>query len=172
MYSIGDNILYGTNGIMTVVDIRNERLTDEEKTYYVISEYGGKSTSLTYVPVDNEKLISTMHPLLTREELEAAFLASVDMADVRWNPDSRARAEGYRQILRSADRAAIFAMIRTIYNTGLRRAAMGKKNFQTDENIMRRAEFIFVLEISIVMGITPDEAKKIINLRVKGIEEK
>lgn len=169
MFNIGDNILYGTSGIMTVVDIREERLTDEEKTYYVLSEYGGKSTSLTYVPLDNEKLVSSMHSLLTREEIAEAISAAREMPDIPWNPDSRARAESYRTVMRSADRAAIFVMIRTVHNTGLRRAAIGKKNFLTDENVMRKAEAIIALEISIVLGITVSEAHAILDREVKGI---
>lgn len=169
MFNIGDNILYGTSGIMTVVDIREERLTDEEKTYYVLSEYGGKSTSLTYVPLDNEKLVSSMHSLLTREEIAEAISAAREMPDIQWNPDSRARAESYRVVMRSADRAAIFVMIRTVHNTGLRRAAIGKKNFLTDENVMRKAEAIIALEISIVLGITVIEAHAMLDREVKGI---
>lgn len=169
MFNIGDNILYGTSGIMTVVDLRQERLTDEEKTYYVLSEYGGRSTSLTYAPLDNEKIISSMHPLLTREEVADAISSAREMPDPSWNPDSRARAESYRAVMRSADRAAIFVMIRTVHNTGLRRAAIGKKNFQTDENIMHKAEAIIALELSIVLGITVNEAREMIDRDVKGI---
>jgi RNA polymerase-interacting CarD/CdnL/TRCF family regulator len=169
MFNIGNNILYGISGIMTIVDIRQERLTDEEKTYYVLSEYGGKSTSLTYVPLDNEKLISSMHPLLTRDEVTEAISGANGISDIPWNPDSRARAEGYRAVMRSADRAAILVMIRTIYNTGLRRAEIGKKNFQTDENIMNKAEAIMALELSIVLGITPAEAQTMIDREVKGV---
>ena len=169
MFNIGDNILYGTSGIMTVVDIREERLTDEEKTYYVLSEYGGKSTSLTYVPLDNEKLVSSMHSLLTREEIAEAISAAREMPDIQWNPDSRARAEGYRTVMRSADRAAIFVMIRTVHNTGLRRAAIGKKNFLTDENVTRKVEAIIAMELSIVLGISVSEAHAILDREVKGI---
>lgn len=169
MFNIGDNILYGTSGIMTVVDLRQERLTDEDKTYYVLSEYGGKSTSLTYVPLDNEKLISSMHPLLTRDEVAEAVSGANGMPDIPWNPDSRARAESYRVVMRSADRTAIFVMIRTVHNTGLRRAEVGKKNFQTDESIMHKAEAIMALELSIVLGITPAEAKMMIDRQVKGV---
>lgn len=169
MYNIGDNILYGTSGIMTVVDIRNERLTDEEKTYYVLSEYGGATSSLTYVPMDNEKLISSMHPLLTADEVYSAIAGAGILPDVEWIPDSRARAEAYKNILRTADRKAILVLIRTVYNTGLRRAAIGKKNFLTDENIAQKAEAIIVREFSISLEVSLDAARIIVDSDVKGI---
>ena len=39
----------------------------------------------------------------------------------------------------------------------------GKKNYISDDNAMRRAKRLLQLEISIVMGITPDEAEKYAN---------
>ena len=59
-------------------------------------------------------------------------------------------------------------MIRTIHNTGLRRAEMGKKNFLTDENIMRKAEGLIAREFSISLGITQDQVHEIIREDVKG----
>ena len=169
MYNIGDNILYGTNGIMTVVDIRDERLTDEEKTYYVLREYSGATSSWTYVPMDNEKLVSSMHTLLTPDEVYAAIAEAGISPDVEWIPDSRARAEAYKSILRTADRKEILVLIRTVYNTGLRRAAIGKKNFLTDESIMHKAESIIAQEFSISLGVSPDVARRIVDSDVKGI---
>ena len=169
MHKIGDNILYGMSGIMTIVDIRNECLTDEEKTYYILCEYERLSSSLTYVPMDNEKLLSAMHPLLTAEEVTAAISEAKSLPDIEWMPDSRARAEFYRGIMRSANRREAMVMIRTIHNTGLRRAAIGKKNFLTDENIMRKAESVLSLEISISLGISQAEAQEMINREIKGV---
>jgi hypothetical protein len=51
------------------------------------------------------------------------------------------------------DRLSILVMIRTIHNTGLRRAAMGKKNFLADEGVMQNAERILIEEFSIVLCI-------------------
>lgn len=168
MYNIGDNILYGMSGVMTVLDVRQEKILGEEKTYYVLCEQGGKSTSLTYVPVENDKLTASMHPLLTASEAREAVSAARSCPDLDWMEDSRARAEYYRGVLRSADRCRILVMIRTIHNTGLRRAEMGKKNFLTDENIMRKAEGLIAREFSISLGITQDQVHEIIRDDVKG----
>ncbi len=169
MFKIGDNIIYGMNGVMTVMDIRDESITGEEKTYYLLSEYGKTNSSITYVPKDNQKLISTMRPLLTKEEIYAAISNAKDMPDVDWIPDSRARTEAYRTIMRDGDRSAILAMMRTIHNTGLRRAEQGKKNYLTDENVMHKAESILYLEFSISLGISESEVKEMIDREIRGI---
>ena len=168
MFKIGDNIIYGTSGVMTIVDLRRERLTDEEKTYYLLCEYGKSGSSVTYVPADNEKLISSMHHLLSADEVRATISRAKETADLEWIADNRRRAEAYRSVLRSMDRLSILVMIRTIHNTGLRRAAQGKKNFLADEGVMQKAERILGEEFSIVLGISEDEARAMLEKELKG----
>lgn len=169
MYKIGDNIVYGASGVMTIVDIREDSISGDVKEYYILREYGKANSSLTFVPMDNEKLIQAMHPVLSRDEALLAVVRAASMPDIEWVADGRARTEKYKGILRNADRSEILAMIRTVYNTGLRRAAIGKKNFLADENIMNRAEAIISLEFSISLGISELEVKEIISQRIKGI---
>lgn len=169
MYKIGDNIVYGANGVMTIVDIREDSISGDVKEYYILREYGKANSSLTFVPMDNEKLVQAMHPVLSRDEALFAVVRAASMPDIEWVPDGRARSEKYKGILRNADRSEILSMIRTIYNTGLRRAAIGKKNFLADENIMNRAEAIISLEFSISLGISELAVKEIISQRIKGI---
>lgn len=168
MFKIGDNIIYGVGGVMTIVDIRRERITEEEKTYYLLSDYGKSGTSVTYVPTDNEKLISSMHHLLSAKEVKAAISRATELPDLEWIQDNRQRAEAYRAILRSMDRLSILVMIRTIHNTGLRRAAIGKKNFLADEGVMQKAERILGEEFSIALGVSEDEVRNILNKEIKG----
>lgn len=172
MYNIGDNIIYGMGGVMTVVDIRREALTGEEKDYYLLCDYGRSGSSVTYVPMDNPKLIESMHRLLTRDEVKDAISRARALPDVEWIADSRQRTEVYRAIMRSADRPEILAMIRTIHNTGLARAAIGKKNFLADENVMLKAESILILEFSIALGLSQAEVRLIIDRDIKGIAVK
>ena len=47
MFKIGDNIIYGVGGVMTVLDIRSEQITGEEKTYYLLCDYGKNNASVT-----------------------------------------------------------------------------------------------------------------------------
>ena len=170
MYKIGDNIVYGSSGVMTVVDIKDDDITGETKTYYLLREYGRASSSVTFVPQDNERLISLMHPVLTREEALGAFDEACAMADIAWIPEGRTRAESYKSIVKNANRAEILAMIRTIHKTGLSRVAIGKKNFIADENVMNRAEAILALEFSISLGVSEAEVREIIKTRIKGVE--
>jgi RNA polymerase-interacting CarD/CdnL/TRCF family regulator len=159
MFKIGDNVVYGGNGVMTVVDIREELLGDSARRYYVLHPYGSSSESLFFVPTDNEKLVSIISPLLSREEYISVFRSVKELPDCEWSSDGRSRTELFRSILDSCDRSSIVAMIRTIYKMGAVRASLGKKNFVSDENVLRKAERILATEISIVFGIDESEVK-------------
>ena len=49
MHKIGENVLYGSNGVMTVVDIREETIGDLPRRYYVMRAATGHSESLVFV---------------------------------------------------------------------------------------------------------------------------
>lgn len=171
MYNIGDNIVYGMSGVMTIVDIKNVNLTGEAKDYYLLCDYGRSGSSVTYVPMDNPQLMENMHRLLTPDEVKDAIAEARRLCDVEWIPDSRQRSEAYRRIMRSARRSEILAMIRTVHNTGLSRAAIGKKNFLADEGVMQKAEGVIITEFAISLGIPEEDVRRIIDREIKGIPD-
>ena len=157
MHNIGDKIIYGSNGVMTIVDIREEAFGDVNHKYFVLHPVGVRSESLTFVPTDNERLVSMIRPLLTREQILDLLHSVKDMPECEWIKDNRARSEYFKNIMDSGDRAKMISMIRAIYNTGLRRIEEGKKNFLADENAMHKAENLLYSEFSIVLGIPEEE---------------
>ena len=70
MRNIGEYVLYGAAGVMTIVDIREESIGDISRSYYVLRSASSRTDSLTFVPADNEKLVGAMRPLLTADELD------------------------------------------------------------------------------------------------------
>lgn len=167
MYKIGDNVIYGASGVMSVVDIREESIGDDVRSYYVLRPLSVRSDSFTFVPVDNEQLVSMMRPLLTREEIIEQIKKAQTLPECEWNNDNRRRADAFKRILESGDRAAILAMMRTIYNAGKRREMEGKKNFLADETVLKKAEKIIASEISVVVGINEEDAFSFIEENLK-----
>lgn len=166
MYKIGDKIMYGANGVMTIVDIRDESFADVTHSYYVLRPTLAKSESLTFVPTENEKLVASMRPLLTRDEIMSLMQSVNDLPKIDWIKENRARQEYFKRIMESGDRAMMVSMICAINESGLRREAEGKKNFLTDENAKAKAEKLLCTEFSVVLGIPEDEAKKFISNNV------
>ncbi len=159
MYKIGDKIMYGANGVMTIVDIRDESFGDVTRSYYVLRPTLSKNESFTFVPTENEQLVSAMRPLLTKDEILSLLHSAKELPPIEWVNENRARQEYFKRIMESGDRAKMISIIRAINESGQRREAEGKKNFITDENAKAKAEKLLYTEFSIVLGIDEEEAK-------------
>lgn len=161
--------MYGATGLMRIVDIREETILDEARKYYVLEELGARSASKTFVPVDNKKLVSSMRPLLTKAEIEELLTKIKEnrLSGVEWHNDNRMRSEQFKRIMESGDREAIISIIRSVYENGVKRQQEGKKNFLTDENLMRKAERLIAVEFAEVLGISEDDVSEYIRKHVE-----
>ena len=157
MHKIGDKVVYGANGVMTVVDIREELFDGLSRSYYVLSPVEISTDSLTFVPCDNERLVEAMHPLLTKEEAIDLIRRSKEIPPVDWIEASRARTDYFKKIMESGDREAIFGMIAAIDRCAKRREAEGKKNFIADENARAKAQRLLYSEFSVVLSVPEDQ---------------
>lgn len=162
MFKIGDRIVYGANGVMEIVDVREESIGDVSRNYYVLSSVFSRSDSLIFVPCDNEKLLSVMRHLLTRDEALELIGRIDELPDIEWVESNRARAEHFKKLMESGDREAMFSMIRAIDENAKRREAEGKKNFLTDETARQKAERLLHSELALVLGIPIEEVPSFI----------
>lgn len=167
MHKIGDKIVYGAAGVMTIVDIREESFGDVSREYYVLTSAVRSSDSLTYVPADNESLVASMRPLLTEDEIVMTLKSAENAVPIDWIPENRARSEYFKRIMESGDRVKMLAMIRAIDESGARRLAEGKKNFISDENAKQKAEKLLFSEFSIVLGIPEEDVLAFIEEKTK-----
>ncbi len=158
----GDKIVYGSNGVMMIVDIRDETVGESIHKYYVLEKIGDNSSSKTFVPIDNKRLVESMRPLLTREEVLDIISRIKTIPKTRWQNDSRKRSEDFRAIIESGDREGMIALIKAVYENGVKRKEEGKKNYLADENLMRRAEKLIYAEFAEVLGIGEDEVQDFI----------
>jgi len=170
MHNVGEKIMYGASGLMEIVDVREEMIADAPRKYYVLQELHSRSTSQTFVPVDNKRLVASMRPLLTKSEIEE-LLSKVKenrLPPVEWHKDNRMRSEQFKRIIESGDREAILSVIRSVYENGVKRQQEGKKNYLADENLMRKAERLIAVEFSEVLGISEEDVSEYIKKYVEG----
>ena len=170
MFKIVESVVYGHNGVMKIVDIKTEEIADVSRTYYVLEEINTSFGSLTYVPVDNEKLTSLIRPLMEEADIKGLLCRISEIEPAPWIEDNRRRADNFKSILASCDIEKIISMLKAIYHTGKAREAAGKKNFLSDENIKHKAEELIHSEICAVLSVDKDEVPKIIREYAKGRE--
>ena len=71
MFSPGQCVIYGANGVCTVDGVREMQLPydDEAQSYYVLKP-ASKPGSTIYVPMGNETLVGRLRPLLDKAGLD------------------------------------------------------------------------------------------------------
>lgn len=147
MFKVGDKIVYGTNGLFVIDDIRDENVLGKTHTYYVLKSASAKSDSLSFIPTDNEELVSHMRAPMSKSEAELFIKTIPDIEPAPWIGDSRKRAELYRELLESGKHSNIVAVIKSVKQNSEKRIAEGKKAFVSDENTLKRAKDILLCEL-------------------------
>lgn len=157
-FKIGDVLMYSSVGLVKIVDVRREYAFGEEREYYILDDLASSSNSQIFVPRDNERLISNMRELLSKEEA-LSLLSKADREDIVWHKDNRARSECFKKIIESGDRAKLLSLISAINKAKEERLKEGKKSFILDENALDKAMRLIAAEFSFVLEKTADEIR-------------
>ena len=155
MIEINDTILYGTEGVCTVLDIVERDFGGKSIPYYVLQPvYNNRST--IYVPVHNEALTAKMRRVLSKEEIYQIIQAMPGESSI-WIEDEPERKERYKQILQRGDRIELVRMIKALYQHQLDQRAKGKHLHTADEHFFKEAEKLLYDEFALVLDIQPDQ---------------
>lgn len=165
MYQVGNQVVYGAHGVCRVVD-QEERIVDRKRVTYLVLEPVGQEGSRFLVPTHNASAMSKVKHILTKEMLEA-MLGSEEVRANGWIQDENQRKQTYRELLASGDRAKLMQMVRTLHRHKEEQAAAGRKVHMCDDNFLRDAEKLLLSEVSVVMELDQEQAKKYIRDKLK-----
>lgn len=155
MLQEGTQVVYGIHGVCTIVDVETKSV-DRKKVEYFVLEPKEQPGARYYVPTHNPAALAKLRPLLSAEELET-LLASESTRRISWIADENLRKQKYRELINSADRAALISMIRALYRHKQEQLEAGRKFHQCDENFLRDAQKLLCSEFSLVLGIPQSE---------------
>lgn len=169
MLTVNSILIYGSNGICKVEDIRTEQLGKDKREYYILRPiYDPRS--ILYVPTDNELLMKKIRKVLSPKEIYGLIHIMPEKETV-WIKDDRERNEKYKAVLEEGDREEIIKIIKTLYVRKEELAASGRKLRSTDEAIMQRAEAMLYDEFALVLNIKREDVLPFILDQID-IEEK
>lgn len=159
MFAVGDVVLHTSQGVCRVEDIRDEKFSGKNRTYYVIlpMENNGKST--TYVPVDAPK--NPLRKLLTEEQIQEVIRESTK-EETEWIDNNNLRKAAFTEILRSDDISRILSLIVCLYKRREKVLSDGKKFPVVDERIMHEAERKVHQEFSYTLAISEKDVPRYI----------
>lgn len=153
MFNINDTIMYGSQGVCRILDIREESFGGEPKLYYVLEPvYEGNST--IYCPVDSDKI--SLRKLLTLPEIHELIQLMPD-TEANWIENDQERKEKFNNIVKQGDHRELICLIKTLYFHRQAKIEAGRKPHAIDERLMKEAEHILYSEFAHVLQIQPDE---------------
>ena len=157
MFEVGSRVVYRSEGVCTVSDIREESfgaIGGKEK-YYILTPVREERSTL-FVPVNNERLCGMMRKILTAKEINA-LCEALRNERMEWIEENRARNGEHRNILSDGDREKLIVLVNTIVARTEEMASVGKKITGGDEGSLRRAITMLYAEFSETTDISSED---------------
>ena len=156
-FDIGEYVSYGINGMSNIEDIRPMQLSQSvEKMMYYILRPESNPKSTIFVPVNNQKLVSKMRELMTKDEINAMLVRMKDRT-LEWEKDVRFRTESFHEILSNGVNQDLILMIRCLHRKRQELVQLGKKLPARDSNTLKTAERLVEEEFAHVLHIKCEE---------------
>ena len=155
-YQIGETILYGVEGVCTIVGTEHRTMAGMQLDYYVLQPvYNHQSKVL--VPLQNSQLVAKMQPLLSEEEIRGLIRCMPAGQDLHWEENDSLRREQFKEILLHGGRKEVVCLIKTLYLHQQELAKRGKKLHMADERFLKDAEKKLYEEFAYVLHIEREQ---------------
>lgn len=164
MYQVGETVLYGTEGVCTIAEVREMKVGREKASYYVLQPVHREGATI-FVPLQNETLQAKMRRLLSVEDINQ-LLDYISHEDVEWIDDAAERKTEFHRILTAGDRKELLGMIRTLYLRREMLQSAGKRLRTNDDQMLRDAEKLLNDEFALVLNIKPRDVPEYIRSRI------
>lgn len=165
MFSIGEYIVYGMNGVCRVEEIgpMNMSGVESDKIYYTLLPLYTKG-SRVFTPVDNQKVV--MRPVISKQEACQLIddMPSIDEIEV---VDDKRRELAYKEAVKSCDCRELIRIINTALKRKEERLAQGKKMSACDERYLKQAQDTLYGEFAISLKIEKGEVQDFITNRME-----
>ncbi len=159
MFSIGDTVLYGNDGVCRISEITEKSFGSSTSLYYIlVPVFNNRST--VFVPKDNERLVSRMQAILPVDEIKGLIEACDE--GIAWIDADSERAEYFKSLISGGEFPKILNMARCILKHRDEIMSNGKKLHKSDENILKDAVRIVYEELAMSVDVLKDDIADII----------
>lgn len=160
MFSVGDMVIYGENGVCTVEKVAPLEMSgaSRDKLYYSLRPLVGSGTF--FAPVDSAVF---MRPIMSRGEAEA-FIDTIPSIQPAICTDNRFNHVDafYKELFRQHTCEALVAVIKGLHE----RMSERKTKSSRAETTMKRARDILFGELSAALGLELSQVEAYIEGRV------
>lgn len=157
MFEIGGYVIYRSEGVCKISDIRKESFgaLGGQGLYYILSPLNDEKSTV-FVPVDNEALLAMMRPLMSAAEI-CRLAEELREERLEWIQDSRARSSYFRELLARGDRNDLIRLVHTVTAHKEEVLAKGKKVATTEEALLKRAIHMLYEEFAVTTDLGQED---------------
>lgn len=164
MFSKGELVVYGRNGICEIEDITTMEIegVPKDKLFYVLVPMKEKGRRI-FTPVGNKKIM--IRRILTCEQA-LTLIDEIPAIEELWICNDKLREAAYKECMDSCDCREWIKIIKTMYLRNKERASQGKKITATDEKYLHFAENNLYFELSLALHMQEAEMEDYIIKRI------
>ena len=167
MFSIGDKIIYGSDGVFTVSEYASSPIDkNDTRQFYVLRPVYGPAGNVIMTPVDNER--AKMRPVMSREEA-IAFVDSLPSIEVLTVEREKNRRDIYRKTLELASLESLVSIIKTVQVRRIELAKVKKRPSESDNDYEKKAKHCLYGELSIALEIPVSDVERFIECRLESM---
>lgn len=158
MFAVGTFVMYGSNGVYTVKEIRNSPIDKTDtRLFYSLEPIQTNYGSRAFVPVDSEQVY--LRKVMSREEAEDLMdhLSEAQPLEV---PNERERRNTYRAAMGEHSPMSCARIIRTVAVRRKLFAGTSKRLPDTDAEYEREAKRNLIGELSVSLELTPEQVEE------------
>ncbi|MCR5616812.1 MAG: CarD family transcriptional regulator [Clostridiales bacterium] len=156
-FKIGDNVVYGGNGVCKIIGIKDMSFFNEApKKYYVLAPVFTKQSSVMYVPLDSKVMVDKLSHVIDKEEA-MSLIRSLPDNNIDWIEDKNLRKDTFNSIVTKGTRKEIMGVIKAVLTRRAELTSEGKRLNMQDEKTLFDAEARMNAEIAIALDMDPDE---------------
>ena len=155
MFSVGDTVVYGTQGVCTIKDISTLKLGRVKGEYYILAPVADPG-SVVYVPASNEKLLGKMRAVLCREEADALILDAL-REPLPWISDDASRKSFCDDIVKNGSRKELMRLVGMLYRHREELRQQKKHFHNIDAQYLKTAERLLHDELAYALSIPTDQ---------------
>lgn len=156
-FTVGNTVVYGGSGVCEVSEIKDVQFGRERpQKYYILKPLFVNQAMVVYVPTNNEKLVSKMQPIISKEEA-MNLIHDINSMNIDWIDDRNERRNVYSDLLASNNRRDIISVIRVINSRRKELESDGKTLNMQDEKLLSEALKRMNAEFAVALDMGIDE---------------
>lgn len=164
MFSIGDQVYYGSTGVCTVVDIAAPDMGDNPRMCYVLKPHY-VSNSKVYAPVDNNPV--AIRPLISSQQACQLIDSMPELAVFPASKEKQALYDTYRCAIKSADSYMLAKLMKTLHENKQRILEQKKTVPSMEKDLFDTAQRLLHGELASALSIPLENVHNYIQSRLQ-----